>query len=256
MSSRVAVLKNAAFRRRHEKSEGPDVRSLRFCNRFGSIQGETNAPRRSIKSISRVRFFGVLFELERLLGDALNDGVATQALGAHAHRLGTAVRKADAHVLKIRLEVATGDAGDFRTDALQMLRATASRNVITNDFTFAANFANSRHDNSYFLTLQGGNVVIRALLVNEAWDSVFRKTARFRLSCRRRVDFTRGTARRAHHSPALSASIKIISGAGVRVARFPSGRPRATSAREKLALFRYETDSPTLPKATRRQNRP
>lgn len=93
--------------------------------------------------------------MERLLGDALDDGVATQALGANAHRFGTAVGKADAHVLKIRLEGSASDAGDFRTDALQMLRATASRNVITNNLAFAANFANSRHDNSYFLTLKG-----------------------------------------------------------------------------------------------------
>ena len=96
-----------------------------------------------------------MFELERLLGDALDDGVATQTLSANAHRLGTAVRKANAHVLEVRLEGAAGDAGNFRTDALQVLRATASRNVITNNLAFAANFANSRHDNSYFLTLKG-----------------------------------------------------------------------------------------------------
>lgn len=96
--------------------------------------------------------------MERLLGDAFDNGVAAQALGADAHDFGTAVRKSNADPLKVRLEGTTSDTGNFRTNALQALRATASRNVITKDWAFVANFTNSRHDNSYFLPY-GGNVV-------------------------------------------------------------------------------------------------
>lgn len=86
--------------------------------------------------------------MERLNGNAFGDGVAAEALRANAHDLGGTVGEGDANVLKVRLEGAAGDTGDLGTNALQVLRATASRNMITNDLTFAANFTNTRHDNS------------------------------------------------------------------------------------------------------------
>ena len=96
---------------------------------------------------------GDRFEGERLVRDSLGHGVATHALSADAHDFRTAVGKSNANILKIRFEIALRNTGDFRTDALQMLGATARRNVITNDLAFSANFANSRHNNSYFIPL-------------------------------------------------------------------------------------------------------
>ena len=77
--------------------------------------------------------------------NAFDDGVAAEALGANAHRFRAAVRKGNANVLKVRFEVAGGDPGNFRTNPLKALRATAGGDVITDDFTFTANFTNSRH---------------------------------------------------------------------------------------------------------------
>lgn len=83
------------------------------------------------------------------MSDLADNRVAAEALGANAHRLRRAVGERDANVLKVRHEGTTGNARDLRTNALQVLRATARLNFITNNLTFTANFTNSRHDSSY-----------------------------------------------------------------------------------------------------------
>lgn len=93
---------------------------------------------------------GRALELERLVRDALHNGVAAQALRANSHNFRSAVRKSYLNILKVRFESTTRNTGDFRTNALETLRATACGNMITNDLTLAANFTNSRHFNSYF----------------------------------------------------------------------------------------------------------
>jgi hypothetical protein len=82
---------------------------------------------------------------ERFLRNTFDNRVATEALGANAHRFRAAVRGRNANVLKVRFESAGGDAGNFRTNPLEAFRATAGGDVITDDFTFTANFTNSRH---------------------------------------------------------------------------------------------------------------
>ncbi len=93
---------------------------------------------------------GRALELERLVRDALHNGVATQALRANPQNFRSAVRKSYLNILKVRFESTTRNTGYFRTNTLEALRATACGNVITNNLTFAANFTNSRHFNSYF----------------------------------------------------------------------------------------------------------
>ena len=88
--------------------------------------------------------------------DAFDNGVATEALGANAHRFRTAVRGRNANALKIRFEVAGGDPGNFRTNPLEALRATAGGDVITDDFAFTANFTNSRHCSLFLFNFLNG----------------------------------------------------------------------------------------------------
>ncbi len=81
-------------------------------------------------------------------GLRLGDATRLQASGANLHVAGRTVGGADVHIHEIGLETALGDTGGVKTDAALRLRETVTNNTVANHRLLAANFANTRHDNS------------------------------------------------------------------------------------------------------------
>jgi hypothetical protein len=76
----------------------------------------------------------------------LSDGAAANALSANSHRAIGAILVGDMDGLEIRLEGPSGNTGDLGTNASQVLRFTANRDLIPHLRAFAAHIANTRHD--------------------------------------------------------------------------------------------------------------
>ena len=88
-----------------------------------------------------------MIEAERLADDLFGDFAAADALGADEHCPVGAVAR-HMQPLQIRLELPLGDAGDLGPDAAQVLGLATDGDLIAHLWAFAANFANSSHDNA------------------------------------------------------------------------------------------------------------
>lgn len=92
--------------------------------------------------------FGGHWQLERSLLHRFANHASLQAAGANANGGVGAVGRGDLHALQVRLELAAGDAGDFGTDATEVLRLTTSLDLVTAAGSFIAEFARVGHRNS------------------------------------------------------------------------------------------------------------
>ena len=87
---------------------------------------------------------------EWLVANGFLDEATANAAGANFHTLGSAIRKRHADSLEVGPELATGLAGNLRTDTAEILRFTASLDGVPHLRALATNFTNASHDVSRY----------------------------------------------------------------------------------------------------------
>ncbi len=78
--------------------------------------------------------------------DLLADSTGPHALGTNFHGFRAAVRRRRFDVLEVRQKRATGNAGDFRADAAEILGLTACFDMVSDRSAFSADFTYSCHE--------------------------------------------------------------------------------------------------------------
>ena len=87
-------------------------------------------------------------QVERLSPDEFRHVATLDALSAGQNGGVRAVSNGDSQPLKVRLELAAGDAGDFGADAAKVLRLAADRDLIADREAFTTDLTGACHRKS------------------------------------------------------------------------------------------------------------